>query len=253
MFSGVLPIHNTMAVPYVINLDRCTDRWESLQRDWKDAFSLQRVSAVEASPGWVGCGLSHVKVVEEAKARGDKWVLVWEDDCVPRKRNGEYTNVGVVRRLWDQALEVLGKHPGRWDVILGATSQVYNTPTMDTTLSTRDVRLFRVLKGYTTHWTLYNASFFDTLIRWKDTKPKPIDVFLFEKARIFVTLPFMAEQRPCYSVIENKETNYGQYFNEAERALKAHALPISEPGYSTKRAKPYTITGPLPNIKLITR
>jgi hypothetical protein len=242
-----------MAVPYVINLDRCTDRWESLQKDWKDAFPLQRVSAVEASPGWVGCGLSHVKIVEEAKARGDKWVLVWEDDCIPRKRNGEYTNVTVVRQLWEQALEVLGKHLGRWDVVLGATSQVFDAPLMDTTLSTRHVRIFRILKGYTTHWTLYNASFFDTLLKWKETKPKPIDVYLFEKARIFVTLPFMAEQRPCYSVIENRETDYSKYFTEAERALKAFALPVSEPGYTPKRAKAMTLPEALPSIKLISR
>ena len=76
-----------MSDPYVINLDRRTDRWTELEQEWKGIFNLTRVSAVEASPGWVGCALSHIKVCEDAKARGDPFVLVWEDDCRPRNRH----------------------------------------------------------------------------------------------------------------------------------------------------------------------
>ena len=244
-----------MAVPDVINLDRSPERWEALQKDWKGAFSVQRVSAVEASPGWIGCGLSHVKIVEEAKARGDKWVLIWEDDCIPRKRNGEYTNVHLIRRIWDHTLELLSRNMGSWDVVLGATSQVFERPMMDKSLSTSLVQLFRVKKGYTTHWTLYNQSFFDTILEWGKTRPKQIDVYIFEKARVFVTRPFLAEQRPCYSLIENRETDYSKYFDVAEREFVPTALPFAVPKPSKRvTLTPVMAISPAPaTIKLLSR
>jgi len=258
LFSGWNPTLDTMAVPYVINLDRSPERWEALQRDWKGAFPVQRVSAVEASPGWVGCGLSHVKVVEEAKARGDKWVLVWEDDCIPRKRNGEYTNVQLVKRIWDHTLEVLSRNMGQWDVILGATSQVFDRPMMDKGMSTSLVQLFRVNKGFTTHWTLYNQSFFDKILEWGKTRPEQIDVYIFKKARVFVTRPFLAEQRPCYSLIENRETDYSPFFDRAEKEFVPNALPFVAPSSSKRMSVatlvPVMAAAPAPaTLKLLSR
>lgn len=244
-----------MSVPYVINLDKSPERWEQIQKEWKGVFPLQRLSGVEASPGWVGCGLSHVKAVEEAKARGDPWVLVWEDDCIPRKRNGEAGNVHVIRRMWDQVMSQLSKNPGKWDIVLGATSRLFDSPNRDIDLSTSFTSVYRLNRGFTAHWILYNASIYDFIIAWKETKPSPIDVYMYEKARIFVTLPFMAEQRPCFSTIENKETDYSQMFDYTERLFKANPtiknneIKIIEPTI----AKSITSILPKGSIKLLSR
>lgn len=215
-----------MTTPYVINLDRSPDRWEKIQKEWKGVFPLKRLPAVEASPGWVGCGLSHVKAVEEAKARGDPWVLVWEDDCIPRKRNGEASNVHMIRKLWDAVMAQLSKHPTRWDIVLGATSRVLETPQRDTELSTNMISVYRLPRGFTTHWTLYNAAIYDYIIQWKDTRPSPIDVYMYEKARIYVTVPFLAEQRSGFSTVESKDADYSSLFNSAERELKSFGVKI---------------------------
>jgi hypothetical protein len=237
-----------MTTPYVINLDKSKDRWKKIQNEWKNSFPVQRVQGIEASPGWVGCGLSHVKAVEEAKARGDPWVLVWEDDCIPRKRNGEAGNVRVIRRLWDQVMKQLAKHPTKWDIVLGATSRVFDTPQKDGDLSSDLIAVYRIKRGFTAHWILYNRSVYDTIIQWKETRPTPIDVYMYEKARVFVTLPFLAEQRPCFSTIENIETNYEQLFDVAERQMKSgvasSSLPIVAP------STPRSITTILPRVSV---
>lgn len=206
-------------IPYVINLDRSIERWTAIQSEWQD-IPLQRVSAVEASPGWVGCALSHIKIIEEAKARGDPNVLVWEDDCIPMKRNGEPANVKVISRLWNEAMIQLTAHPERWDILLGATSKIFDTPIVDPVLSTNLVKIYRISKGYTTHWTLYNASIYDSMIEWKKTQPSQIDVYMYEKARVYVTLPFLAEQRAGFSNIENGDRDYHNLFETTEKTLK---------------------------------
>lgn len=238
---------NIMSVPYVINLDRSTDRWESLQTDWKGAFPVQRVSAVEASPGWVGCAMSHIKIIEEAKARGDPHVLIWEDDCIPRKRNGEYTNVQVIKRMWAEAVQKLSANPGRWDIVLGASSQIAEETRQDPVLSGNLVKLFPIRRGFTTHWTLYNASIYDYILAWKDEKSEPIDVYMYKKARVFVTYPFLAEQRPGHSLIENGDRDYAQLFDNAERKLRpevAKVLPFTPPN------RHFDVTSILPKVQI---
>lgn len=246
-----------MTTPYVINLDRSPDRWEKIQREWRGVFPLQRLSAVEASPGWVGCGLSHVKAVEEAKARGDPWVLVWEDDCIPRKRNGEAANVHVIRRMWNTVMAQLSKFPQKWDIVLGATSRVLATPQQDSDLSTPLVAVYRLPRGFTTHWTLYNAAIYDSIIQWKETRPSPIDVYMYEKARVYVTVPFMAEQRPGYSSIENIDTNYSEAFRTAEREFRPSVQPRSSkpslPVNAPRDARSVTSMLPKGSLKLLSR
>ena len=204
-----------MADPYVINLDRRTDRWTELEGEWKGVFKLTRVSAVETSPGGVGCTLSHIKVCEEAKARGDPYVLVWEDDCTPRNRHPR-----AIKALWDEVLPTLAKHRDKWDIILGATSAAYKGATRNPLLSTPNVTVYDLPHGFTTHWTMYNESSYDKMIEWKAVREPQNDVYMFQHFRIKVVMPFLAEQRPSYSDLVNEDTNYHHMFERTEEQLK---------------------------------
>jgi GR25 family glycosyltransferase involved in LPS biosynthesis len=53
----------------VINLDKRVDRWNEIQRMFGEWPSLERVSAVEETPGWKGCAKSHIKSINLAKQR----------------------------------------------------------------------------------------------------------------------------------------------------------------------------------------
>jgi GR25 family glycosyltransferase involved in LPS biosynthesis len=203
-----------MSNPYVINLDERTDRWEQLQKEWKGVFNLTRVSAVKETPGWKGCALSHIKIIQEAKDRGDPYVLVWEDDCVPRNRHPI-----AVKELWNEVLYKLSLHRDKWDIVLGATSRAVKGGTYNSSLSTKHVRVYDLPHGFTTHWTLYNSSCYDRMLEYKNTLDVEIDVFMFQKFNVKVVIPFLAQQRESYSDIESRLTNYTSWFDEAETRL----------------------------------
>jgi hypothetical protein len=204
-----------MSQPYVINLDKRTDRWADLERAWKGVFKLTRVPAVEASPGWVGCALSQIKVCEEAKARGDPFVLLWEDDCIPRNRHPR-----AIKALWDEVLPKLAENRDQWDIVLGATSAAYKGATRNPRLSTPNVTVYDLPHGFTAHWILYNESSYDKMIEWKTVRDPQIDVYMYNQLRIKVVMPFLAEQAAGFSDIESSDVDYQHMFQRTEEQLK---------------------------------
>ena len=67
---------------FVINLDDRTDRWDAIQKLCSGAgLTPRRISAVRATPGWIGCTYSHMKCMQIAKEEQLPWVLILEDDA----------------------------------------------------------------------------------------------------------------------------------------------------------------------------
>ena len=66
---------------FYINLDHRTDRREEIERELRDiGLPFERFSAIPSCPGIIGCGYSHLSVLKEARRRGYKNVLIFEDD-----------------------------------------------------------------------------------------------------------------------------------------------------------------------------
>lgn len=66
---------------FYINLDHRTDRRAEIEKELTDMeLSFERFPAIRTQYGLVGCGLSHLAVLKEAKARGYPNVLIFEDD-----------------------------------------------------------------------------------------------------------------------------------------------------------------------------
>ena len=209
---------------YVINLDERTDRWQRVQEDWKGAFPLVRVPAIRESPGWKGCALSQIKVVEEAKARGEPYVLLWEDDCTPRNRHPF-----AIRALWNEVLQKLATHTDKWDVVLGATSRVFKGSAFNPTLSTPNVKIHDLPHGFCAHWALWNvATTYEKLVKYRETLHEEVDVFMYKEFRVKVVLPFLAEQRESYSDIQGYDTDYRWMFDQTEKVISAKVSSLSD-------------------------
>ena len=66
---------------FYINLDHRTDRKEEIEKELRDiGLPFERFSAIPTCPGIIGCGYSHLSVLKEARRRGYKNVLIFEDD-----------------------------------------------------------------------------------------------------------------------------------------------------------------------------
>jgi GR25 family glycosyltransferase involved in LPS biosynthesis len=64
-----------------INLESRTDRKEQIEGQLTEyGLPFERFNAIVAQPGCVGCSLSHLQVLKEAKQKGYANILILEDD-----------------------------------------------------------------------------------------------------------------------------------------------------------------------------
>jgi hypothetical protein len=136
-----------------------------------------RVSAVKASPGWHGCGLSHKKVAELAKANNDSWYLVLEDDAL-FSINDWNRFMKVVPYLWE--------HRADWDILNGGVGSVDHFKLIE-----RDPIIYEVA-GYCSHFYFVNSSAFDKMAAWT-TESQALDNYA-KSFRMIGTYPFIATQ-----------------------------------------------------------
>ena len=74
---------------YYINLDERNDRMISCEAELKKLGIEKpiRFSAIKNEIGIIGCGLSHLRCMESAKADGLPYVCIFEDDIIIPKPN----------------------------------------------------------------------------------------------------------------------------------------------------------------------
>jgi len=196
----------------VINLDKRKDRWDEVQQEFKSwTPRVERVSAIQYSPGWKGCTLSHRKVIEIAKERHYPWVLIIEDDCMLTE-NAQERFKALLPYLW--------KHQEHWDVFLGGATSI--TSVDQPKLVAKNPLLFKV-KGFTTAFCLIHRKAYNRILHHMPSDPEKmteaVDTWYRNNLRLWVTLPFIAIQRPSKSDIENKNEDYTHMFKDAETVL----------------------------------
>ncbi len=203
-----------MSIPpvpvYVINLDHRVDRWENIKKiAYSCGINPTRVSAVKASPGWHGCGLSHKLVAEIAKQNNDPWYLVLEDDAI------------FSQDQWKSFVDLLPwlhEHKSEWDIFTGGVGSVEHFK-----LFSKEPLLYEV-KGYCSHFYLVNTSVYDEFISW-DTTKAALDNFA-KWYRMISTYPFISTQIESpsdlaggngpFQMIADSEKHIGNLLKEAQ-------------------------------------
>lgn len=187
----------------VINLADRPEKWKKTVETFSMfPVQLERVDAVKASPGWKGCSASHLKAIRLAKERNYEWVIILEDDA-------QFSNEGYKQFL--DLLPILHKRRDEWDIFLGGATMIDNVRQISHT-----PRLYQA-GAYTAHFCLIHKNAYDKIL--DNYEDGPIDVYYKEKMRLWMTLPHISTQRPGPSDIENENTNYNKYFDEASRKL----------------------------------
>ena len=149
---------------HVINLDSRLDRLAEF--NYVNKFNLlrpQRFNAIRAKPGFIGCALSHLACIKQARDRGDDMVIVLEDDCNFVVDNWE-------ERLL-QVLAWLEEHNDEWEVFNSIPIGT-NVDRIDKVLD-KDLGIVRTCGGLNTQCIIYNKSCYDRLLEMVEVYIQP--------------------------------------------------------------------------------
>ena len=191
---------------FYINLLSRPDRKQHVENQLKIiGINAERFNAIKMSNGAVGCSMSHLKIIETAKANDWDHVLIVEDDIL-------FTNPIL---FVDQFNKFLSKHKS-FDVVLIAGN---NSPPFKEV----DDTCVKVTKCQTTTGYLVQKHYYNTLInnykagilQLMKNPDKPvifaIDKYWFNLQQIhnwYLIIPLTVTQREDYSDIEKRPTNY---------------------------------------------
>jgi len=148
-----------VAGTFYINLDARTDRRQEIEAELAQVgISGERFPAFKTSPGIIGCGQSHSGIIKEAKARGYKNVLLFEDDFMFLVSKDEFS------ALLTTAL----KEVPDYDVIMLGYGMNKSQPFSET--------LMKVLDAQAGSGYLVNEKFYDTITStWDEGTKKLIE------------------------------------------------------------------------------
>jgi len=131
-----------------INLDRRTDRRSEIENELLSfGISGERFSAISYNPGIIGCGMSHLAVLEYAKREGWENVLILEDDFM----------FVVTKETFEQELRAFFDLHIPYDVLMISYNLRNSAPYNETVCRALDIQ---TTSGYIVH-----KRFYDTLIQ----------------------------------------------------------------------------------------
>lgn len=191
---------------FYINLLSRPDRKQHVENQLKKiGMNAERFNAIKMANGAIGCSMSHLKIIETAKANDWDHVLIVEDDIL-------FTNPKL---FVNQFNKFLSQHKS-FDVALIAGNNVPPFKQIDDTC-------VKVTRCQTTTGYLVQKHYYDTLIdnykkgilQLMKNPDKPvlyaIDKYWFNLQQIhnwYLITPLTVTQREDYSDIEKRPTNY---------------------------------------------
>jgi hypothetical protein len=201
-----------------INLEHRTDRLEHVKSELsKLGIQGERVNAVKAKVGAIGCTLSHVRCIELAKQRNYEYVFICEDDIT-------FTNPEL---LLTQLKKFQDDDKIVWDMIIIGGN---NVPPYQ---KVNDYCV-RVFYCQTTTGYIVKNTYYDTLLKnFKESasllmrnpteegkKKFALDIF-WKRLQIqdfwFMITPPTVTQYENYSDIEERKTNYDHLMLDMEK------------------------------------
>jgi glycosyl transferase family 25 len=193
---------------YYINLDSRPDRKQHVEEQMSlIGIQAERFKAIRLPNGAIGCSMSHLKLLETAKANNWPHILIVEDDIL-------FTDTSLFIKQFNKFLE---KHKN-FDVALISGNNLPPYKSIDDTC-------VKVSQCQTTTGYLVKNHYFNTLINnYRDGIKKlienpanhkiyAIDKYWFQLQKInnwFLIIPLSVTQREDYSDIEKRPTNYSR-------------------------------------------
>jgi len=204
---------------FFINLESRPDRLENVQKEFqKMGIKGERINAVKAKVGGIGCTLSHIRCLEEAKKRGYEHVFICEDDV-------KFTNP----ELFKQQLQKFSNNKEvQWDMLLVGANVVPPYQRVGDYCA-------RVFNAQTTTGYIAKKEMYDVLLdNFKEScnlqmknpgspgvsNPYALDIWwkrLQPQYFWWIITPLTVTQYENYSEIEDRVTNYDHLMLDMEK------------------------------------
>lgn len=207
---------NDVKHAFYINLDHRTDRKEHVEKQLQNVgIHAERFNAIKMQNGAVGCSMSHLKILQDAHAKKLPHVLIMEDDI-------SFLDPELFKTQLNTFLE---KHGNAWDVILLAGNNMPPYEHIDDTC-------IKVSRCQTTTGYLVNGHYIPKLMQnikmgltHLITKPNEHKIYAIDKFwfalqnvdRWYLIIPPTIVQRPDYSDIEKKHTDYQHLMTDLDK------------------------------------
>jgi hypothetical protein len=181
--------------------------------------------------GYIGVARTHIEIVKMCKAKGQKTVLILEDDCKPEP-NWE--------KNWYKIRDYLDSNLDKWEVFNGAICGIEK---MNRVVVLDDIYLLNTVGGCFSHWLYLNVdAAYDKLLAWEDVpaklalpnqssalienNKKEIDLYYTYNFNHYTTYPLLAEQYSGYSDIGEREKDWSVNFMMARLDIRKNLLGL---------------------------
>ena len=202
---------------FFINLDEREDRKKKTKKEFKKlGIPIQKFKAIKLENGRIGCSMSHLKCLQQAKEKDLEHILIVEDDI-------HFMNIKIFKEQLNKFLS----SSIEWDVVLFAGNnvppyQIYGDFCV------------KVSRCQTTTGYLVKKHYYDILIsnikesinyllkepeRHIDYAIDKYWIRLQEKDNWFIITPLSVVQREDYSDIEKRETNYSKLMLDINKSF----------------------------------
>lgn len=195
---------------FVINLDTEQETFTTVQQNLLPyGIDCERYIVTRDKNKQIGCTMSHLALIAQAKEKKWPYLIVIEDDCIAREAMKE----------WPVIAQFLQQEKNRWDLFLGGALYVHPKK-LHTAFPSNSMTLEMIecLHAVTAHFIIYNESSYDRLLQWHHLPMPPeerpnIDNF-FENLRIWVPSSFIAWQKAHHNC------DWTEQFEKAEHKLR---------------------------------
>jgi glycosyl transferase family 25 len=195
---------------YYINLEDRKDRKELVESELnKLKWKYERFNAIRLKDGRLGCSMSHLKLLEMARTKNLEYIVIVEDDI-------QFTKPEQYNYMLSEFKRFMSVNQVDYDVLLLAGN--LRPPVARVT-----ELIYRISKSWTTTGYIVKRHYYDIMINnikegihllMKNPSIKgqyEIDSYwqrLQAKDRWYILAPRTVTQRPNFSTIENRYTDY---------------------------------------------
>lgn len=207
---------------FIINLDNRPEKYKEIIEELNKLtfanynLKIERFPAIKNEKGWIGCALSHIEILKNAKENNYDQVIIVEDDNIFIE-----SQIKNIEKIFDW----LFSNKEKWEIYMG--NQTFSNIKEVYSLKNGFVHSI----GKTTNFMIYQNTIYDLITKHETLYLKEItqssekrqinSIDRIIRNRLLVTrFPFITTQRDNFSDIEDRQVSYTKRVRNSEKKIR---------------------------------